>query len=113
MTTSEEQTCRPAATARKARTTDPATSKRAALAAAPRAGSQRARVLAAILVASNGLTYDQVAEATGIVGVSVSTRISELVAAGLVERRGERPTSAGGSAAICFATDLARGSVAA
>lgn len=98
---------------RKARTTDPPTSHRAARAAAPRAGSQRDRILRAILDAPLGLNYDEVSEATGIVGVSTSTRISELARDGWIEQAGERETSAGGTAIVWVASEKARGSVAA
>lgn len=90
-------------TARKARSTDPSTSRRAALAAAPRAGSQRERILAAITAAPAGLNYDEASEATGIVGVSVSTRISELARGGWIVRAGERETRAGGMADVWVA----------
>lgn len=114
----EGQTCRPAATAetnpeRKARVTDPLTSKRAARLARPRAGSQRERILQAIIDAPLGLNYDEAAEATGIVSVSVSTRISELAKGGWIERAGERETSAHGQAAVWVASAKARGSLAA
>ena len=89
---------------RKARVTDPSTSHRAALAAYPRAGSQRERILRAIAESLAGLTYDEATLATGIVGVSTSTRISELAVGGWIERAGERTTSAGGTAVVWKAT---------
>lgn len=98
---------------RKVRTTDPPTSRRAALAAWPRSGSQRERILTAIIDAPLGLTYDAVAEATGIVAVSVSTRITELARGEWIEQAGERETSAGGKAVVWVASAKARGSVAA
>lgn len=87
----------------KHRSADPSTSRRAALAAAPRAGSQRERILAAIVAAPAGLNYDEASEATGIVGVSVSTRISELARGGWIVRNGERETRAGGMADVWVA----------
>lgn len=97
----------------KHRNTDPATSRRAALAAAPRAGSQRERILAAITAAPAGLNYDEASEATGIVGVSVSTRISELARGGWIEQSGERETSSGGQATVWIASEKVRGRAAA
>jgi len=92
----------------KVRTSDPETSRMAAVSAWPRAGSQRERILRAIIDSPAGLTYDGAAEATGIVGVSTSTRISELARAGWIEQNGERETSAGGKAVVWIATEKAR-----
>ncbi|MDQ5821948.1 MAG: hypothetical protein M3540_10955 [Actinomycetota bacterium] len=86
--------------ARKARRTDPGTSRLAALRALPRQGTQRDRILTVIRDAPAGLTYDEAAARTGIVGVSVSTRMSELKRAGLIVQRGERVTSSGGTASV-------------
>ena len=96
----------------KSRCTDPPTSRRAALAAAPRAGSQRERILDAIISAPAGLNYDEASEATSIVGVSVSTRISELARGGFIERNGTRETRAGGQADVWIATAAGRGRAA-
>jgi hypothetical protein len=90
---------------RKARRSDPQSSKRAAVAASVRAGTQRYRILDAILSASEGLTSEQAAQATGSPYVSVSTRCSELLQGGLIERSGKtRATSSGGQSDVLVAT---------
>lgn len=91
----------------KARRSDPSTSKAAALAALPRAGTQRLRVLEALL--SGPKTADEIARWTGISYVSVSTRVSELVTGGWAYRTGETAvTSAGGSGEVVRLTGRAR-----
>lgn len=86
---------------KKARATDPDTSRRAAAAAAPRAGTCKARLLDAFHAAPDGLTYDQAASAADVVGVTASTRLTELVRDGLLERTGQtRPTSNGRDADV-------------
>jgi hypothetical protein len=92
----------------KVRATDPATSVRAAFEAAPRAGTQRARILDAILAAPEGLHYDDVAAQTGIPAVSASTRITELARGGFIFPDGDRPTRAGGAATVWVASRKAR-----
>jgi DNA-binding transcriptional ArsR family regulator len=100
---------RPVAAHRKARTTDPATSRQAALEALPRQGAQRRRILEAIAQTGiRGVTYDDVSERLAMRGVSVSTRISELARGGWIEARGERRTSADALATVWVATEKAR-----
>lgn len=71
-----------------ARRTDPATSQRAAQAAAPKMGTHRWAVLAAVGDAPDGLTAREVLDATGIDGVW--KRCSELKEDGFLVPRGER-----------------------
>lgn len=104
---------RPVPVSRKVRSTDPGTSRRAALEALPRQGGQRRRILEAILQTGiRGLTYDDVSERLHMRGVSVSTRISELARGGWIESHGERKTSAGAMAAVWVATERARTEIA-
>lgn len=97
----------------KSRSTDPPTSKAAAVHNRPRAGSQRARLLEAIVFHSNpapsprtryGLTAEEAAEATGIRLNSASTRMSELLRGGWISEHGERRTEAGENATVYVAT---------
>lgn len=98
----------PVPASRKVRSTDPATSRQAALEALPRQGAQRRRILEAIASTGiRGLTYDDVSERLQMRGVSVSTRISELARGGWIEARGERRTSAGAQATVWVATGKA------
>jgi hypothetical protein len=79
----------------KARTTDPNTSKAAALANKPRAGSQRARLLQVVIdKGAIGATAEEAAKATGIRLNSASTRMSELVRGGHIREGGTRRTEA-------------------
>lgn len=71
-----------------ARTSDPDTSKLAALQHEPRKGTQRARVLAEIRVCKGGLTARQVTQLTGIEGAW--KRVSELKQGGHVVIVGQR-----------------------
>lgn len=96
----------------KTRANDPTSARRAAFAAFPRAGAQRHRILLAIYESTLGLTYDGAAQTTGIAGVSVSTRISELAAGDWIEPDGERETSLHGMATVWVATDKARKALA-
>ena len=62
------------------------TSVQAAFSALPRTGTQRARVLEAIKWAgSNGLTDEEIGEATGLPANSVRPRRLELLELGLIE----------------------------
>ena len=97
----------------KARSTDPSTSKEAAVHNRPRAGSQRARLLEAIVFHStpgpgprprNGLTAEEAAKQTGIRLNSASTRMSELLRGGWIEESGQRRTEAGENATVYVAT---------
>lgn len=90
----------------KHRTTDPDTSRLAALRNVPRRTSQRARILRCVITAGhNGMTYSELAATLGIPGVSVSTRISELVAGEwLIPTSHTRPTENGGDAAVVIAS---------
>lgn len=99
----------PVPAGRKVRTSDPSTSRKAALEALPRQGGQRHRILAAIVQTGvRGLTYDDVSERLKLRGVSVSTRISELAQGGWIEEHGHRRTSAGAMATVWVATAKAR-----
>jgi hypothetical protein len=73
----------------KARSTDPATSHKAALENFPRRANQHGRLLRAILD-SDGLTAAEACDVTGIVLNSGSTRMSELVRAGWIVESGTR-----------------------
>lgn len=97
----------------KARSTDPPTSKAAAVHNRPRASSQRGRLLEAIVFHSNpapgpraryGLTAEEAAEATGIRLNSASTRMSELLRGGWIAEHGTRETEAGEQATVYVAT---------
>ena len=92
----------------KVRADGPHTSRKAAFAVEPRVGSQRHRILEAIVGSSAGLTYDGAAIATGIAGVSTSARLSELARGEWIEQDGERPTRLGEPARVWVATDKAR-----
>lgn len=67
---------------------DPDTSRKGALDAYPRSGSQRWRALLTIHAAPDGLNYAEVESRTGIKGIW--KRISELKDGGWVVARGER-----------------------
>jgi hypothetical protein len=97
----------------KARSTDPPTSRKAAVHNQPRAGSQRARLLEAIVFHSNpapgprprnGLTAEEASKMTGIRLNSASTRMSELLRGGWIAEQGERVTEAGEKATVYVAT---------
>ncbi len=94
----------------KSRSTDPRTSKAAALANKPRAGSQRARLLEAIVGRDpTGMTAEQASRATSIRLNSASTRMSELMRGGWIQESGEtRRTSTGERAIVYVATEKAR-----
>ena len=73
------------------------TSREAADKIASVAKTQRTKVLAALLaVHPEGRSSDQIATATGISTYSVRSRVSELMAAGQVERTGDRTKNDGG-----------------
>lgn len=87
-----------------ARNSDPDTSHQAARDATPRAGTHRARALAALREAGeDGLTDFQLAEITGIAQTSIGVRRNELVQAGLVVATEKRRAAPSGSAAIVWA----------
>lgn len=93
----------------KARTTDPSTSKLAALRNQPRSGTQRAKLLAAVKSARfEGMTAEQAAAAARIRLNSASTRMSELMRGGHIVESAtlRRKTSGGEQAMVYIATDL-------
>lgn len=88
------------------RSGQPDTARQAALANYPRSGSQRARVLDALRAAgADGLTAFEAAERAGIVRMhTASTRLAELVDAGLAVRTAAtRPTDTGSAALVWVA----------
>lgn len=90
----------------KARHGDPSTAKLAALKNEPRRGSQRARILAALITAGHtGATTFELAETLRLPYVSVSTRVSELLH-GDWATRGERTraTANGGESKVVVAS---------
>jgi hypothetical protein len=95
---------------RKSRSRDPDTSKNAARLAVVRQGSQRFKLLSAFAAAGpSGLTAEAAADRTGLIYVAASTRCTELVRGGLVERTGHtRPTSSGTPADLLVVTDAGR-----
>lgn len=83
----------------------PETSAQAALANAPRSGTQRARVLAA-LVRYGGMTDDDIGTLLNLSGNAVRPRRGELVAAGFVKDSGDRmPSDMGNPAVVWVATE--------
>lgn len=90
------------------RSTDPETSKAAARTV--KAGTQRARILTALVDASNGLNGWEAAVRCGIFRVhGATTRLEELEELGMVRRDGStRPTDSGKQALIFYATDAGR-----
>jgi hypothetical protein len=91
------------------RTTDPATSHKAARAVVIRAGSQRARLLAAYADAGDyGLTNDGAGVVTGLAeapGCCYWKRCGELLADGFIRATDETRTSrAGESQRVCIIT---------
>jgi hypothetical protein len=87
---------------RKARRSDSATAKKAAKNAEPRQGTQRFRCLDAIASFRHGLTYEEVARETRLPAVSCSTRMSELLTGGFVERSGQTRKTLNGGDADCL-----------
>jgi hypothetical protein len=96
---------------------DSETSRKAALAAYPRQGTQRWKILAALryresFVPPSGLlgyTRDELAEATGMSPNAVRPRVVELVAGGWIEESEfTRKTEAGLDASLLVLTDKAR-----
>lgn len=84
-----------------ARSTDPSTSRRAALDAEPRTGSQRRAALDAIRSSGQrGMTYYEVEVATGVDGIW--KRLSELKQGGWIEVAGQRLVEATGSEADVY-----------
>ena len=77
----------------RARRSDPATSHLAAQRAAPSADAHRQRIVAA-LRAKPGMTYREIADATGLEPVAVGRRLIEAERQGLARPGGER-TQAG------------------
>jgi hypothetical protein len=88
----------------KARSTDPSTSKEAALRNKPRAGTQRAKLLGAIVAAGpRGMTAEEASRDTGIRLNSASTRMSELIRGGwITESAGGQRRTSGGEKAIVY-----------
>jgi hypothetical protein len=92
---------------------DPSTSRDAARANFPRAGSQRHVVLLAVVDSgARGLTAEECAEATGMrsgaSGNSAAKRLSELRKAGYVRPTGTtRKTANGCDSVVCVATPKA------
>jgi predicted ArsR family transcriptional regulator len=88
----------------------PETSARAAVANAPRSGTQRWRVLRAVSFAGwTGLTDDEIGSKTGLHGNAVRPRRGELVKAGFVEDSGlRRPSVMGNPAVVWTATRAGR-----
>lgn len=96
------------------RSTDPSTSRKAALDNYPRSGTQRARCFAAILTAGDrGATCAEVMDATDLAHQSASTRLSELKRGGWVVASGERTGELGAKQEVLVATRKAREAVAA
>ena len=97
------------------RSTDPSTSRRAAIDNYPRSGSQRQRVLEAVSVqAASGMTASELERMLSLPYQSVSTRLSELVRGGWLETRtdddGElvtRTSSLGSEQRVLWATQRA------
>lgn len=85
------------------------TSRAAAAGALPRSGTQRRKVLDAIAVSPDGMTDDEVMEATHVHPNSVRPRRGELVTEGWVVDSGRRrDTDAGNAAAVWVLTDAGR-----
>jgi len=80
----------------RARRTDPETSRRAWIDNLPRAGTQRRRVWDALEARGPSICSD-LCEATGIRWNSASSRISELIRAGLARDTGDRRMGPDGS----------------
>jgi predicted ArsR family transcriptional regulator len=86
----------------------PETSAQAAVANAPRSGTQRWRVLAA-LVRYGDWTDDDLCDLLNLHGNAVRPRRGELVAAGFVEDSGvRRPSAMGNPAVVWTATKAGR-----
>lgn len=82
---------------------DPSTSRKAALDAYPRSGSNRFAALRAVWsLRQHGATYEDVGGVTGINGVW--KRLSELKQGGWIESRGTRKVSTGSEADIYYPT---------
>lgn len=96
-----------------ARSSDPSTSKDAAVDVFPRSGSQRRRIFEAIAAAgADGLTSEEVSEITGIpFARSSGPRISELKRGGWIETHGTREGSMGAEQEVLVLT--AKGQAAA
>ena len=96
------------------RSTDPSTSRKAALDNYPRSGTQRARCFAAILMAGDrGATCAEVMDATDLAHQSASTRLSELKRGGWVVVAGERTGELGAKQEVLVATLKAKEAAAA
>lgn len=79
----------------------PETSHLAAITNAPRSGTQRGRVLAAI-VARGGLTDDEIGRVVRLPGNAVRPRRGELVQGGFVADSGHRRPSVQGNPAVVW-----------
>lgn len=87
----------------KARRTDPDTSRLAALKNEPRRGTQRAKLLYAIVArGSRGATAEEAAREAGIRLNAASTRMSELVRGEHIIATDERRETSGGASAIVY-----------
>lgn len=82
----------------KHRKLDPGTSRVAAERAKGTRASTRHRILEAMQSARRAVSYDELAQRTGIAGVTVSTRLSECARMGLIVSPHERTTASGGKA---------------
>jgi DNA-binding transcriptional ArsR family regulator len=89
-----------------ARMTDPETSHHAAEDAEPRAGTNRAKALAALRDHPEGLTDFELADLTGVAQTSIGVRRHELEMAGFVEDSGLRRPAPSGSQAIVWRARL-------
>ncbi len=79
----------------------------------PKTGTQRMRVLEALVLASNGLTDVEVAATTGIYLYSAAPRRVELMKGGWVEDSGQtRDTGHGGHGIVWTLTAAARAALA-
>jgi hypothetical protein len=77
------------------------TSREAAKRHRQHASIQRSRVLAAVIMAKDGATREELEDATGLGGNSVRPRVRELIKAGLLKETGDlRKTRAGISASV-------------
>lgn len=91
----------------KARTTDPDTSKAAAVASLPRQGTQRDLLLECVVDSeSRGLTAEEAARNAGIRLNAASTRMSELVRGEFIKDSGERRKTSGRQPAIVYVADI-------
>jgi hypothetical protein len=94
--------------ASKSRRGDPHAAQSAARLAFPKSGLQRRTLVECFATHPSGLTSEQAASATGMPPTSASTRCTELLAGGWLERLPEmRRTANGGSAHVFVITPAA------